>query len=180
MPARSVQTRACATRDILSRWRTAHIHVRRPPGVLLLTRVRGVAALGLKSDFKRKPHGLPVGAAQAATAPLRARRNLQRSRNVAVAASDRRKSSRTPLLQGLRCSYTNGCLLQKKRWRQRAALPPATATSMIDSIRSSSKSGFRLQRETTPARQNTPTHRHASHCCRNASIGSSCDALRAG
>jgi len=44
-PASAEQTRACATRDILSRWRTAHIHVRRPSGVLLLTPVRGLAAL---------------------------------------------------------------------------------------------------------------------------------------
>jgi hypothetical protein len=44
-PARSLQTRARATRDILSRWRAGHIHVRRPSGVLLLTRVTCLAAL---------------------------------------------------------------------------------------------------------------------------------------
>jgi len=53
-PARAVQTQACATRDILSRWRTAHIHVRRPSGVLLLTRVRCFAALDELRGFKRK------------------------------------------------------------------------------------------------------------------------------
>ncbi|QWF18368.1 hypothetical protein [Lysobacter capsici] len=69
LPARSVPTRACATRDILSRWRTAHIHVRRPPGVLLFSRVRAVAALDELRDFrlKQKSYGLPGGAAQTAT-----------------------------------------------------------------------------------------------------------------
>jgi len=54
-----VLPRACATRDILSRWRTAHIHVRRPSGVLLLTRVTSLAALdelrGFKLKLKLKP-----------------------------------------------------------------------------------------------------------------------------
>ncbi|UOF13750.1 hypothetical protein IEQ11_18685 [Lysobacter capsici] len=54
-PARSVLTRARATRDILSRWRAAHIHVRRPSGVLLLTRVTGIAALDELRDGKLKP-----------------------------------------------------------------------------------------------------------------------------
>ncbi|QWF18782.1 hypothetical protein [Lysobacter capsici] len=53
--ARSVLTQACATRDILSRWRTAHIHVRRPPGVLLLTRGSGFAALDELRGFGLKP-----------------------------------------------------------------------------------------------------------------------------
>ncbi|WP_153019220.1 hypothetical protein [Lysobacter capsici] len=45
VPARSVQTQACATRDILVP--VAHgVHpARRPSGVLLLTRVTSVAAL---------------------------------------------------------------------------------------------------------------------------------------
>ncbi|MFQ6313826.1 hypothetical protein, partial [Lysobacter capsici] len=70
VPARAEQTQACATRDILSRWRTAHIHVRRPSGVLLFSRDSGFAALDELRDFRLKPklHGLPVGAAQAATA----------------------------------------------------------------------------------------------------------------
>ncbi|WP_157753725.1 hypothetical protein [Lysobacter capsici] len=69
-PARSVLTQACATRDILSRWRTAHIHVRRPSGVLLFSRDSGFAALDELRGFRPEPnlHGLPVGAAQAATA----------------------------------------------------------------------------------------------------------------
>ncbi|WP_152670181.1 hypothetical protein [Lysobacter capsici] len=54
-PARSVLTRARATRDILSRWRTAHIHVRRPSGVLLLTRATGLAALVVELDIEREP-----------------------------------------------------------------------------------------------------------------------------
>ncbi|WP_235567808.1 hypothetical protein, partial [Lysobacter sp. Root690] len=51
--------------DILSRWRTAHIHVRRPTGVLLLTRVNGFAALDELRGFelKQKLQGLSVGAA---------------------------------------------------------------------------------------------------------------------
>ncbi|WP_152670229.1 hypothetical protein [Lysobacter capsici] len=77
-PARAVQTQACATRDILSRWRTAHIHVRRPTGVLLLTRVSGFAALDELRGFKRKRHGLPVGAAQAATAGKQPHRKPRR------------------------------------------------------------------------------------------------------
>ncbi|WP_235567618.1 hypothetical protein, partial [Lysobacter sp. Root690] len=58
-------------RDILSRWRTAHIHVRRPTGVPLFSRDSGFAALGELRGFKlkQKRYGLPVGAAQAATAP---------------------------------------------------------------------------------------------------------------
>ncbi|WP_235567785.1 hypothetical protein, partial [Lysobacter sp. Root690] len=99
----------------LSRWRTAHIHVRRPSGVLLSMRVRGFAALDELRGFrpKQKRHGLSVGAAQAATAPLRLRRRLRCMRNVAVAACDRRKSSRTPLLQRLRCRYANGALCKR-------------------------------------------------------------------
>ncbi|MFQ6313690.1 hypothetical protein, partial [Lysobacter capsici] len=59
------------TRDILSRWRTAHIHVRRPTGVLLFSRVTSVAALDELRGFRHEPNllGHPVGAAQAATAP---------------------------------------------------------------------------------------------------------------
>jgi hypothetical protein len=54
-PARSVLPRARATRDILSRWRAAHIHVRRPSGVLLLTRATGLAALVVELDIEREP-----------------------------------------------------------------------------------------------------------------------------
>jgi len=54
VPASAEQTRACATRDILSRWRTAHIHVRRPSGVLLFSRAHGLAALDELRGFKRK------------------------------------------------------------------------------------------------------------------------------
>jgi len=54
-PASAEQTQARATRDILSRWRAAHIHVRRPSGVLLLTRVTSVAALVVESGFEREP-----------------------------------------------------------------------------------------------------------------------------
>ncbi|WND80298.1 hypothetical protein [Lysobacter capsici] len=87
-PARAVQTQACATRDILSRWRTAHIHVRRPSGVLLFSRVPSFAALDELRGFKpeQKPHGPPIGAAQAATAPLQLRRRFRHTCNVAVAA----------------------------------------------------------------------------------------------
>ncbi|WP_235567685.1 hypothetical protein, partial [Lysobacter sp. Root690] len=52
-------------RDILSRWRTAHIHVRRPSGVRVLTRVTGAAALDelrgfrLESTPKSKPKAKP-------------------------------------------------------------------------------------------------------------------------
>jgi len=53
---------ACATRDI--HVPVAHgVHpARRPSGVLLLTRVRGFAALDELRDFKpkQKRHGLPV------------------------------------------------------------------------------------------------------------------------
>jgi len=38
-PASARLTQARATRDILSRWRAAHIHVRRPSGVHLFSRV---------------------------------------------------------------------------------------------------------------------------------------------
>ncbi|MFQ6313770.1 hypothetical protein [Lysobacter capsici] len=51
-PASAVLPRACATRDILSRWRTAHIHVRRPSGVLLLTRVTSLAALDAWTEMR--------------------------------------------------------------------------------------------------------------------------------
>ena len=51
-------TQACATRDILSRWRTAHIHVRRPSGVLLFSRVPSFAALDELRDFKLKRSGM--------------------------------------------------------------------------------------------------------------------------
>jgi len=51
-PARAVHTQACATRDILSRWRTAHIHVRRPSGVLLSSRAHGLAALDGLRGFR--------------------------------------------------------------------------------------------------------------------------------
>ncbi|ALN87128.1 hypothetical protein LC55x_3871 [Lysobacter capsici] len=57
-PARSVHSQACATRDILSRWRTAHIHVRRPSGVLLFSRDSGFAALDELRDFKLKRSGM--------------------------------------------------------------------------------------------------------------------------
>ncbi|MFQ6313386.1 hypothetical protein, partial [Lysobacter capsici] len=75
-PARAVHSQACATRDILSRWRTAHIHVRRPSGVLLFSRVTSVVALDEQQDFRLKPklHGVSVGAARAAIARLRSRR----------------------------------------------------------------------------------------------------------
>jgi hypothetical protein len=53
-PARAVLPRACATRDILSRWRTAHIHVRRPSGVLLFSRVTSLAALDELRDSGKK------------------------------------------------------------------------------------------------------------------------------
>jgi hypothetical protein len=47
-------TRARATRDILSRWRAAHIHVRRPSGVLLFSRVPSFAALDELRGFVLK------------------------------------------------------------------------------------------------------------------------------
>ncbi|WP_157754121.1 hypothetical protein [Lysobacter capsici] len=53
-PASAVLPRACATRDILSRWRTAHIHVRRPSGVLLFSRVPSLAALDELRGFRLK------------------------------------------------------------------------------------------------------------------------------
>ncbi|MFQ6313620.1 hypothetical protein, partial [Lysobacter capsici] len=54
-PASAVQTRACATRDI--HVPVAHgVHpARRPSGVLLLTRVRGFAALVGSLGFRLKP-----------------------------------------------------------------------------------------------------------------------------
>ncbi|MFQ6313473.1 hypothetical protein, partial [Lysobacter capsici] len=52
MPARAVQTQACATRDI--HVPVAHgVHpARRPSGVLLLTRVPSFAALEVESEAK--------------------------------------------------------------------------------------------------------------------------------
>ncbi|WP_153019083.1 hypothetical protein [Lysobacter capsici] len=80
VPARAVQTQACATRDILSRWRTAHIHVRRPTGVLLFSRAPSFAALDELRHFTPEPnlYGLPVGAAQAATAGKQPHRKPRR------------------------------------------------------------------------------------------------------
>jgi len=49
-----MHSRARATRDILSRWRAAHIHVRRPTGVLLFSRVSGFAALDGLRGFELK------------------------------------------------------------------------------------------------------------------------------
>ncbi|WP_235567771.1 hypothetical protein, partial [Lysobacter sp. Root690] len=46
-------------RDILSRWRTAHIHVRRPSGVPLPTQVQCLAALDELRGFKLEPELMP-------------------------------------------------------------------------------------------------------------------------
>ncbi|ALN87797.1 hypothetical protein LC55x_4549 [Lysobacter capsici] len=56
--------------------------------MLLFSRVPSVAALDELRGFELKPnlHGLPVGAAQAATAPLQQPRQLRRRRNAAIAA----------------------------------------------------------------------------------------------
>ncbi|WP_201025481.1 hypothetical protein [Lysobacter capsici] len=71
VPASAEQTRACATRDILSRWRTAHIHVRRPSGVLLFSRAPSFAALDELRGFRLKPNfnsnSNPSGKRQAAS-----------------------------------------------------------------------------------------------------------------
>ncbi|MFQ6313375.1 hypothetical protein, partial [Lysobacter capsici] len=82
-----------------SRWRTAHIHVRRPTGVLLISRVTSLAALdGLRGfGLKQKRHGLPVGAARAATA----KRNCDAGFGVVELSRSRLAS----LLQGLQCRY---------------------------------------------------------------------------
>ncbi|WP_235567695.1 hypothetical protein, partial [Lysobacter sp. Root690] len=39
----------------MSRWRTAHIHVRRPSGVRLLTRATSFAALEVMTEIRLEP-----------------------------------------------------------------------------------------------------------------------------
>ncbi|MFQ6313429.1 hypothetical protein, partial [Lysobacter capsici] len=69
VPARSMQTRACATRDILSRWRTAHILVRRPSGVLVFSRAPSFAALDGLRGFRLKQSRWMFGFAEAKWSP---------------------------------------------------------------------------------------------------------------
>ncbi|WP_235567678.1 hypothetical protein, partial [Lysobacter sp. Root690] len=64
---------------------------RRPSGVLLLTRVRGFAALGELRGFelKQKLRGLPVGAALAATANHARRRIFDENARIKRAHRER-------------------------------------------------------------------------------------------